>query len=101
MNEFITKLIKPLLDDAYNKGYSAGVSAEKLVKEKEAEQREYDALLRGKDLGKMELLAEMDSEIEEISADDFDELAATISEPEPFGFVGTIDDLSLILEGAE
>lgn len=101
MNEFISKLIKPLLDDAYKKGYTAGVTAEKLVKDKEAEAREYDALLRGKDLGKMELLEEMSADIEEIDADDFDALAATIHEPEPFGFVGNMEHMDLILEGAE
>ena len=38
--------------------------------------------------------------VEEIRADEFAELAGMIKEPKPFGFVGTIDDISLVLEEA-
>lgn len=93
----IEYLIKPLLDAEYKRGYSAGVSAEKLVKAKEDSEREYDILQRGKTLGRMELLEEMEKEIEEITAEEFDRLAGM--EPKPFGFVGTMEKMQLVLEG--
>lgn len=97
---FIETLIKPLLDAEYQRGYSAGVSAEKLVKEQEWADREYDLLNRGRELGRDEMLKEMeadvDRQIEELSAKEFAELAGI--EAEPFGFVGTLDDLSLVLD---
>lgn len=92
----IETIIKPLLDAEYQRGYSAGVSAEKIVKEKEWAEREYDLLCRGVELGRDEILKEMEKEVEEISAREFEEL--TGMDKEPFGFVGTIDDLSLVLE---
>ena len=92
----IEKMIKPLLDAEYEKGYSAGVSAEKLVKEKEMADLEYSALCRGIEAGKEEMLKEMEKNIEEISAREFEEL--TGMDKEPFGFVGTLDDLSLVLD---
>lgn len=92
----VEKLIKPLLDAEYDRGYSAGVSAEKVVKDKEWAQREYDLLCRGIALGKDEVLKELEAEVEEISAREFEEL--TGMDKEPFGFVGTIDDLSLVLD---
>lgn len=95
----IRNMIQPMLDEAYAKGYSAGVSAEKLVKEKEWADREYDLLCRGIELGKEELLKTLDTEIEEISAREFEEL--TGMDKEPFGFVGTIDDLGLVLDEEE
>ena len=92
----IEKLIKPLLDEAYNRGFSAGVNAEKLVKAKSDTEREYNLILRGKELGREELLKEIeDQHIEEISAEEFNELNSMIK---PFGFVGTIDDIGLILD---
>ena len=95
----IRNVIQPMLDDAYNKGYSEGVSAEKLVKETEWAEREYDLLCRGIKLGKEEALKGIETEIEEISAREFEELAGM--DKEPFGFVGTIDDLSLVLDEEE
>ena len=97
-DEMIKKAVQPLLDSEYKRGYSAGVSAEKLVKEKEWADREYDLLRRGAELGRDQLLKEieMDAAIEELSAKEFSELAGI--EEEPFGFVGTIDDLSLVLD---
>ena len=95
----IERMIKPLLDAEYEKGYSAGVSAEKLVKDKEIADLEYSALCRGIEAGKEEFLKEMEREIEEISAREFEEL--TGMDKEPFGFVGTIDDLSLVLDESE
>lgn len=97
----IRDLFKPMLEGEYNRGFSAGVNAEKLVKAQADTQREYDILQRGKELGRLELLREMETaEVEEISADEFAELAGMIKEPKPFGFVGTIDDISLVLEEA-
>jgi len=94
--EMIKKAVQPLLEDEYKRGYSAGVSAEKLVKEKELAEREYDLLRRGIEQGRADVLKEMETEIEELSAKEFAELAGI--EEEPFGFVGTIDDLSLVLD---
>ena len=93
---FIETLIKPLLDAEYQRGYSAGVSAEKLVKEKDWADREYDLLCRGAELERQRILKDMEDTIEEISAAEFAELAEL--DKEPFGFVGTIDDLSLVLD---
>ena len=93
---FIETLIKPLLDAEYQRGYSAGVSAEKLVKAADQTQREYDLLRRGIEQGRAEILKEQENDIEEISAREFEEL--TQMDKEPFGFVGTIDDLSLVLD---
>lgn len=105
MRNIIKMIIAPLLEDEYRRGYMAGVTAEKLVKDKELNEREYAALKRGEELGeskaRAEFILEMEKEIEEISAEEFAELAGITEEPEPFGFVGTIDDLSLVLEGAE
>lgn len=93
----INKILKPILDEEFKRGYSAGVSAEKLVKAKIDTEREHDLLERGKVLGKMELLEEMEKGVEEISAEEFNEIA-NMRNNKPFGFVGTIDDLSLVLE---
>lgn len=93
----IERMIKPLLDAEYDKGYSAGVSAEKLVKEKEMADLEYNALCRGIEAGREEMLKELEEmETEEITAREFEELTGMANEP--FGFVGTIDDLSLVLD---
>ena len=96
----IETIIKPLLDAEYKRGYSAGVTAEKVVKEKEWAEREYDLLCRGIELGKEEVLKELEqNDVEEISAREFEEL--TGMDKEPFGFVGTLDDLSLVLDESE
>ena len=95
----LASLIKPLIDDAYQRGYSAGVSAEKLVKAKDAADREYDLLKRGIEIGRNEILDILeDDDIEEISAKEFEEL--TKMDKKPFGFVGTIDDIGLVLDEA-
>jgi len=96
LQEYINKSIKPLLAAEYKRGFSAGVNAEKLVKEKEWADREYDLLCRGAELERERILKEMDDTIEEITAQEFAELAEL--DKEPFGFVGTIDDLSLVLD---
>ena len=92
--ELVKNAIAPLLEAEYKRGYSAGVSAEKLVKAADQTQREYDLLRRGIEQGRAEVLAELDTDVEEISAREFEE----ITNAEPFGFVGTLDDLSLVLD---
>ena len=92
--ELIKNAVQPLLEAEYKRGYSAGVSAEKLVKAADQTQREYDLLRRGIEQGRAEVLAELENDVEEISAREFEEL----TDAEPFGFVGTIDDLSLVLD---
>ena len=94
INKMASTIVKPLLEEEYKRGYSAGVSAERLVKANDQTQREYDLLRRGIEQGRAEILAELDSEVEEISAREFEEL----TNAEPFGFVGTLDDLSLVLD---
>lgn len=93
----IKRLLKPIIDDAYKRGYEAGVYAEKLLKDDDRNRREYDLLRRGVELGREEMLREMEAEIEEIDAQEFNELTKQVK---PFGFVGTIDDIGLILDEA-
>ena len=95
---FMGNVLKSAYDPSveYNRGFSAGVNAERLVKEKEWAEREYDLLCRGAELERQRILADLEIETEEISAAEFEEL--TGMDKEPFGFVGTIDDLSLVLD---
>ena len=94
---FIEQIVKPLIDDAYQRGFSAGVNAEILKEKKELTDRELYLYEYGYNQGKADAMAE--NGIVEISAKEFDEL--TKEEPiEPFGFVGTMDDMSLVLEEA-
>ena len=97
MIEWIQKILKPILDDEYKKGFDAGVSAEKLVKEEEREKREYDLLCRGAEIERQRIYKDLETKIEEITAKEFEELAGV--DKEPFGFVGTLDDLSLVIDG--
>ena len=98
MSELIRSIMQPLLDEAYNKGFSAGVSAEKLKEKKDLNERELYLYQYGYEMGVADYKAEH-GEIEEISAEEFDRLAGAKTEiPEGFGFVGTIDDISLVLE---
>lgn len=93
----IEKLLKPLIDDAYNRGFSAGVNAEKLIKAQRNSELDYDLLRRGVAIGREEVLREFEEDIEEISPSEFKALAES---NKPFGFVGTIDDIGLILDEA-
>ena len=95
---FIESTIKPLLDEAYNKGFEAGVSAQILKEKQELTDREITMYEYGYKMGVADYKAE--NGIVEISADEFDKLAGEEpAEPaEPFGFVGTLDDLSLVLD---
>ena len=98
MSELIRSIMQPLLDEAYNKGFSAGVSAEKLKEKKDLNERELYLYQYGYEMGVADYKAEH-GEIEEISAEEFDRLTGAKTEiPDNFGFVGTIDDISLVLE---
>ena len=98
MSELIRSIMQPLLDEAYNKGFSAGVSAEKLKEKKDLNERELYLYQYGYEMGVADYKAEH-GEIEEISAEEFDRLAGAKTEiPDNFGFVGTIDDISLVLD---
>ena len=99
---FVETLMKPLLDEAYNKGFSAGVSAEKLKEKHDLNDRELYLYEYGYKMGVADTKAEC-GVIEEISAEEFDRLASEPEQPrteipDNFGFVGTIDDLSLALD---
>jgi len=99
MNKLIKYLLDPVLKAEYKRGFDAGVNAEMLVKAQDDTRREYDILQRGKALGREELLREMESPIEEISAEEFDEIAQMAEGPrKPFGFVGTMEKMQLVLE---
>ena len=97
---FIEQIVKPLIDDAYQKGFSAGVSAQMLKEKKELNDRELYLYEYGYKMGAADTIAE--NGIVEISAKEFDDLTGGPAEPEqpaePFGFVGTIDDISLVLD---
>ena len=95
---FVETLMKPLIDDAYQKGFSAGVSAEKVREKKELTDIERSLYEYGYKMGVADTKAECG--IVEISAEEFDELTKTNIPEGPFGFVGTMDDMSLVLEEA-
>lgn len=93
---FIESTIKPLLDGAYQKGFEAGVAAQILKEKKELTDREITMYEYGYKMGVADTKAE--NGIVEISAEEFDRLSEGKEAPaEPFGFVGTLDDLGLIL----
>ena len=96
---FIESTIKPLLDDAYKKGFEAGVSAQILKEKQELTDREITMYEYGYKMGVADTKSE--NGIVEISAEEFDRLADEKEDTtEPFGFVGTIDDFDLVLEEA-
>ena len=93
----VETMMKPLLDDAYQKGFSAGVSAEKVREKKELTEIERSLYEYGYKMGVADTKAE--NGIIEISTEEFDRLAGAKTEiPDNFGFVGTIDDISLVLD---
>ena len=96
---FVESTIKPLLDGAYQKGFEAGVAAQILKEKKELTDREITMYEYGYKMGVADTKAECG--IVEISAEEFDELTKTNIPEGPFGFVGTMDDMSLVLEEAE
>lgn len=96
--EMVKRSIKPLVDEAYKKGFDAGVAAQILKEKKELTDRELTMYEYGYNMGVADYKAEHG--VVEISAEEFDRLST--EEPaesaEPFGFVGTLDDLSLVLD---
>lgn len=104
MSEWIRKVIQPILDAEYEKGFKAGVYAESLKEKKELTDREHYLFTYGYKQGKADAMAE-NGVIEEISAEEFNRLTSENPEPttrteipENFGFVGTMDDISLVLD---
>lgn len=98
--EMVTRMVKPLVDEAYKKGFDAGVAAQILKEKKELTDRELTMYEYGYNMGVADYKAEHG--VVEISAKEFESLVDEPSEPaEPFGFVGTMDDMSLVLEEAE
>ena len=118
MSEWIRNILKPMIkeavneavsefnnktDEEYYRGLTYGRARERLEIDQEHEKELYrmfnEGVKHGRELERAEL-----GVIEEISADEFDRLAS--EEPEPprteipdnFGFVGTIDDISLVLD---
>ena len=95
---FIETIMKPLLDAEYDRGFSAGVNAEILKEKKELTDRELYLYEYGYKMGVADTMAE-NGIIEEISAEEFDRLSGAKTEiPDNFGFVGTMDDISLVLD---
>ena len=109
MSEWIKNILKPLikevvdettneLDEQYYRGIVYGETREKLKKDMEHEQELYRMFNEGVKQGEERKAAELGF-IEEISAEEFDRLAGAKTEiPDNFGFVGTIDDISLVLD---
>ena len=122
MSEWIRNILRPMIKEAVNeavseavaesadktdkeyyKGVAYGEARAKLKADQEHERELYrmfdEGVKHGKELERAEL-----GVIEEISAEEFDRLANEEPEqttrteiPEGFGFVGTIDDISLSL----
>ena len=123
MSEWIRNILKPLISEAvdesvnnafrrftdekeneYYKGVAYGDARTELKKDQEHEQELYRMFKEGVEHGKQEERAAL-GVIEEITAEEFDRLASKPPEPtakteipDGFGFVGTIDDLSLALD---
>ena len=100
MSEWIQKMLKPILDDEYIKGFEAGVMAQKMKDDEDHKRRLLEMYKYGYMDGGADKEAELGA-IEEISAEEFDRLYAQNTKteiPDNFGFVGTIDDISLVLD---
>lgn len=118
MSEWIQKILKPMIkesvneavsefnnktDEEYYRGLTYGRARERLEIDQEHEKELYrmfnEGVKHGRELERAEL-----GVIEEISADEFDRLASEPEQntkteiPEGFGFVGTIDDIGLVLD---
>lgn len=119
MSEWIRNILKPMIkeavsesvgeftnrtDEEYYRGLTYGRARERLEIDQEHEKELYrmfnEGVKHGRELERAELGA-----IEEISAEEFDRLASEEPEavtrteiPDNFGFVGTIDDISLVLD---
>ena len=118
MSEWIQKILKPMIkesvneavsefnnktDEEYYRGLTYGRARERLEIDQEHEKELYrmfnEGVKHGRELERAEL-----GVIEEISADEFDRLASEEPEqprteiPDGFGFVGPIDEISLVLD---
>ena len=114
MSEWIMNILKPLIkqaveetskefDEQYYRGVIYGETREKLKRDMEHEEQLYRIFNEGVKEGEERKAAELGA-IEEITAEEFDRLCAQNTKteiPENFGFVGTIDDLSLVLDESE
>jgi hypothetical protein len=98
MSEWIQKMLKPILDDEYIKGFEAGVMAQKLKEDEDHNKRLHEMYTYGYVQGEEDTKVKLGC-IEEISAEEFDRLTGAKTEiPDGFGFVGTMDDISLVLD---
>ena len=118
MSEWIRNILKPIIkesvseavsgfnnktDEEYYRGLTYGRARERLEIDQEHEKELYrmfnEGVKHGRELERAEL-----GVIEDISAEEFDRLASEEPEqprteiPDNFGFVGTIDDISLVLD---
>ena len=117
MSEWIKSILKPIVteavseavkgfndktDEEYYKGLAYGKARERLEIDQEHEKELYrmfnEGVKHGRELERAEL-----GVIEEISAEEFDRLASEPEQPKTeipdgFGFVGTIDDIGLVLD---
>ena len=124
MSEWIRNILKPLITEAvdesvdnafrrftdeketeFYKGVAYGDARTELKKDQEHEKESYRMFNEGRKYERQLFSAEISTDgIEEISAEEFDRLASepehtTRTEiPDNFGFVGTIDDISLVLD---
>ena len=119
MSEWIRNILKPMIKEAvseavtesadktdkeYYKGVAYGEARAKLQADQEHELELYRMFQEGVKHGEERKAAEL-GVIEEITAEEFDRLASEEPEhttrteiPDNFGFVGTIDDISLVLD---
>ena len=119
MSEWIKSILKPIVteavseavkefnnktDEEYYRGLTYGRAKERLEIDQEHEKELYRMFKEGVEHGKQEERAAL-GVIEEITAEEFDRLTSESAEPtakteipDGFGFVGTIDDLSLALD---
>ena len=111
MSEWIQNILRPLIkeaveetakeyDEQFYRGVIYGETKERLKIDQEHEQELYRTFNRGVKHGEERKEAELGC-IEEISAEEFDRLCAQNTKteiPDNFGFVGTIDDISLVLD---
>ena len=118
MSEWIRNILKPMIKEAVNeavsesadktdkeyyKGVAYGEARERLKIDQEHEKELYRMFNEGVKYGEERKAAELGM-IEEITADEFDRLASEPEQtakteiPDNFGFVGTIDDISLVLD---
>ena len=118
MSEWIKSILKPLIkeavneavsefnnrtDEEYYRGLTYGRARERLEIDQEHEKELYRMFNEGVKHGEERKAAEL-GVIEEITAEEFDRLASEPEQttkteiPDNFGFVGTIDDISLVLD---